>query len=145
MGETAPVQLIDLPGGNQRFAKFQLRPGADFPTLTPLDPPAVIPLHRPTVVSVSLDGVSSTEVREMWLHVETPDGSWRRHQMAWLKFPGGVVGVAVFPTTLFGSNGRVHYYASTSTQGGDEYFSEVRIATRPDARPATAAARRRER
>jgi hypothetical protein len=142
MGESAPVQLIDLPGGNQRFATFQLRPGAGFPTVSPLGPPAVVPLDRPTVVSMALDGVASTEVREIWLHVQTPDGPWRRYQMAWLKSQGGVVGVAVFPTTLFGSDGRVHYYASASTLGGDEYFSEVRIAASPGAKPAPSAARR---
>jgi len=143
MGESAPVQVIDLPGGNQRFASFTLRPGADFPVLQAIDPPAEIPLDAPTVVSMGLEGVSSTEVREMWLHVQTPDGPYRRYQMAWLKSPGGVVGVAVFPTTMFDADGRVRFYASASTQGGDEYFSEVRVASRPGAQAPPTAARRR--
>ena len=78
----------------------------------------------------------------MWLHVQTPDGPWRRYQMAWLKSPGGVVGVAVFPTTLFGEDGRAHYYASASTQGGDEYYSEVQVAARPGAGPPAGARNR---
>ena len=140
LGEAAPVQVIDLPGGNQRFASFLLRSGQAFATLTALDPPAVVPLDQPTVVSMALDGVQPTSVHEMWLHVQTPDGPWRRYQMAWLKATGGVVGVAVFPTTLFGEDGRARYYSSASTNGGDEYFSEVYVAARAAA--ATASRRR---
>jgi hypothetical protein len=133
LGETAPVQVIDLPGGNQRFASFQLRPASDLPSLATVNPPSTIPLDQPTVISAALDGVQTSELREMWLHVQTPDGPWRRYQMAWLKAPGGVVGVAVFPTTLFGQDGRARYYTSASTQAGDEYYSEVGEAARPDA------------
>ncbi len=141
-GESAPVQVIDLPGGNQRFANFMLNPGTDFPTLTLIDPPAVIPLDRPTVVSAALEGVDSAEIHEMWLHVQTPDGPWRRYQMAWLRAPGGTVGVAVFPTTLFDADGHVECYVSAATQAGDEYFSEIQVMSRPDAKPPAAVRKR---
>jgi hypothetical protein len=127
-GEQAPIQVIDLPGGNQRFASFELGANADSPSLVPSPAPVLIPLGRPTVVSATLDGVTTADVREMWLHVREPEGSWRRYQMMMLKAPAGVVGVAVFPTALFDSRGHTRYYMSASDQTGDEYFTEILTA-----------------
>ncbi|HEY2954898.1 MAG TPA: PEGA domain-containing protein [Candidatus Eisenbacteria bacterium] len=127
-GENAAVQVIDLPGGNQRFATFELGVDRDLPTLTPTATPGLINLGRPTVISASLDGVTTADVREMWLNVRETDGSWRRYQMVMLKAPAGVVGVAVFPTALFDGRGTTRYYMSASTQTGDEYFTEILTA-----------------
>ena len=124
-GETAPVQVIDLPGGNQRFATFEFGLDVERGQLLALAPPARIPLDRPTVISAALQGVSPAEVREMWLHLRTPDGSWRRYQMTLLKATGGVVGTAVYPPTMFDEHGRARWYVSASTQTGDEYFTEI--------------------
>lgn len=133
-GERAPVQVIDLPGGNQRFATFEFGVSGERPALEPVDPPARIPLDAPTVISGALRGVSSTEVREMWLHVRTPDGTWRRVQMTMMKASGGVVGVAVYPPTLFDEQGRARWYVSASTQTGDEYFTEI-VTSQAEAPP----------
>jgi hypothetical protein len=136
-GETAPIEVIDLPGGNQRFATFELGLNVDSPTLVAGPLPASLSVGRPTVVSASLDGVTSADVREMWLNVREPEGTWRRYQMVMLKAPDGVVGVALFPIALFDSRGAARYYISASSQTGDDYFTEILTArTAPRQRPA---------
>ncbi len=127
-GESAAVQVIDLPGGNQRFANFELGLGADPRRLEPLAQPDHVLYDRPELASASLDGATASEVREMWLHVHTPDGPWRRYPMDLLRSAGGVVGVTVFPVTLFDDQGRTQYYMSAQTQTGDEYFTEIATA-----------------
>jgi PEGA domain len=126
--EDAPVQVIDLPGGNQRFATFDLGLATQRPRLVQASPLMRIPIDRPTVLSATLQTVAQSDVREMWLHVRTPDGTWRRYPMSTLDAAGGTVGVSVFPTTLFDPHGRVPYYLSASTQTGDEYFTEIQFA-----------------
>ena len=136
-GESAPIEVIDLPGGNQRFATFELGLNVDTPTLQAGSLPALLPVGRPTVVSSSLDNVTTNDVREMWLNVREPEGTWRRYQMVMLKAPDGVVGVAVFPVALFDARGAARYYMSASTQTGDDYFTEILTAhTTPRSRPA---------
>ena len=127
-GEVAPVQVIDLPGGNQRFATFEFGLDVERGSMNALAPPARIPLDRPTVISASLQGVTVSEVREMWLHLRTPDGTWRRYQMSMLKATGGVVGSAIYPPTMFDESGRARWYVSASTQTGDEYFTEIYVS-----------------
>jgi hypothetical protein len=137
-GESAPVDVIDLPGGNQRFATFELGLNVDTPDLQAAPLPALVPLGRPTVVSASIDNVTSSDVREMWLNVREPDGTWRRYQMVMLKAPDGVVGVAVFPVALFDARGIARYYVSATTQTGDDYFTEILTAhSAPRQKPAT--------
>jgi PEGA domain-containing protein len=136
-GESAPIEVIDLPGGNQRFATFELGLNVDTPTLQAGPLPALLPVGRPTVVSSSLDNVTTNDVREMWLNVREPEGTWRRYQMVMLKAPDGVVGVAVFPVALFDARGAARYYMSATTQTGDDYFTEILTAhTTPRSRPA---------
>jgi hypothetical protein len=117
-----------LPGGNQRFATFEMGVNAEAPSLEIGPLPAAIPLSRPTVVAGNLDGVTPTQVREMWLNVREPDGPWRRYQMVMIKSPGGVVGVALFPVALFDSHGSARYYISATSQTGDDYFTEILTA-----------------
>jgi hypothetical protein len=126
-GEEAPVQVIDLPGGNQRFATLDV--GADFdqPRLAAALPGRVA-VGQPTVLSASLDRAREGDVREMWLHVRTPEGAWRRYPMNMMQAPGGLVGVAVFPTDLFGERGRTSWYVSALAPTGDEYFTEIQPA-----------------
>ncbi len=123
--QSAPVQVIDLPGGNQRFANFELGVGAGGPRLAAVGGTQRFAIGSAATVSASLDGVSSTDAREMWLHVRTPEGAWRRYQMALLKSPTGVVGVAVFPSQLFDPGSRARWYASATVSTGDEYFTEI--------------------
>jgi hypothetical protein len=124
-GEESMVQVIDLPGGNQRFATFELSATVDRPRFVSLPIPPRLPLDRPTLLSATLEGIAAPEVREMWLHVLTPEGAWRRYPMNVLKSPGGVVGAAVFPTALFDPKGRAKCYFSVSISSGDEYFTEI--------------------
>jgi hypothetical protein len=137
--DQAPVQVIDLPGGNQRFASFQFGLGIEAPRFTLIGETGAMPRDRPSVVSVALGDVSSDEVREMWLHVRSPEGSWRRYPMQQLEGSGAVVGVAVFPLAMLDSKGRAPYYASAATMLGDEYFTELQNVegpTPPRPRPA---------
>ena len=125
--EEGPVQVIELPGGNLRYATIELGLNLDAPQLVAALPER-IPFGRPTVLSASLNGAREGDVREMWLHVRTPEGAWRRYPMSMMKAPGGLVGVAVFPTILFDAHGRAAWYVSASTPMGDEYFTEMRPA-----------------
>ena len=128
-GEQSPVQVIDLPGGNQRFANFELGLGIERPALQVLGAPIRVPLDQPSVISAALQGLHAGEAREMWLHVRQPDGAWRRYPMVMMKAPGGIVGSTVFPNTLLDSQGRTPFYVSANNQTGDDYFSEILTAT----------------
>jgi len=133
-GEESAVQVIDLPGGNQRFANFELGLGIERPTLSVLGTPIRVPLDQPAVVSAALQGLHAGEAREMWLHVRQPDGAWRRYPMVMMKAPGGIVGSTVFPNTLLDAQGRTPFYVSASNQTGDDFYSELLTAT--EAAPA---------
>jgi hypothetical protein len=124
-GQEAPIQVIDLPGGNQRFAVFELGLDQDVPRLT-VDAPARVPRDRPSVISGTLAGVSATEVRGMWLHARLAEGPWRRYNMTILKAPSGAVGVAPFPLAAFDAQGKARYYLSAQYGQGDESFTEMR-------------------
>jgi PEGA domain-containing protein len=133
-GEQPPVQVIDLPGGNQRYATFELGAGTLPPRFVRGGNVDRMPLDRATVISGTIEGVRPADLREMWLHVRTPDGGWRRYPMSTLPAPGGVVGVSVFPVALFDPQGRAAFYLSASTASGDEYFTEIETATATTAR-----------
>jgi len=127
-GEASPVQVIDLPGGNQRYATFQFGTGIDYPRLHLLSAPDPTRGDQASVVTAALEGVAASQVREMWLHVRTPQGVWRRYPMTMLGSPSGAVGTAVFPGTLLDAAGRVPYYTSAMMASGDEYFTELASA-----------------
>jgi len=127
-GESAPVQVIDLPGGNQRFATFEIGLGAGGPQLVPVQTAEHVSSDHPTLVSGALDGVRFADVREMWLHVRGSDGPWRRYALDIMKSPAGVIGVTVFPLGVFDGQGRTQYYLSASTATGDEFFTEMKTA-----------------
>ena len=137
-GQDSPVQVIDLPGGNQRFARFELDAGADHPLLR-VPAPGRLSLEAPTVVSAELEGVGAADVREMWLHVSTPEGQWRRYAMNVLKAPGGAVGAGVFPVVQLDRRGRARFYVSVATRSGDEVFSEIQTALGPPSASAASA------
>jgi hypothetical protein len=125
--EEAPVLVLDLPGGNERFATLQFGLNETRPRLQAALA-GLVPLDRPTVVSASLDRAREGDVREIWLHVRTPEGAWRRYPMSVMKAAGGIAGVAVFPTVLFDPRGRAAWYVSALTPMGDEYFTEIQTA-----------------
>jgi PEGA domain-containing protein len=127
-GQEAPIQVIDLPGGNQRFAVFELGLDQDVPRLK-VDVPSRIPRDRPAVLSATVVGIPAPEVREMWLHVRMAEGAWRRYALTVLKAPAGAAGVATFPTAAFDAQGRARYYVSAHSGQGDETFTEIRTIT----------------
>lgn len=127
-GQEAPIQVIELPGGNQRFAVFELGLDLEVPRLA-VDIPARIPRDRPAVLSATLIGLAPSEVREMWLHVRMAEGAWRRYGMTVLKSPTGTAGVATFPTAAFDEQGRARYYVSAHSGQGDEIVTEIKTVT----------------
>jgi hypothetical protein len=127
-GQEAPIQVIELPGGNQRFAVFELGLDMEVPRLA-VDIPVRIPRDRPVVLSATVVGIASTEVREMWLHVRMAEGAWRRYGMTVLKSPAGAAGVATFPTAAFDELGRARYYVSAHSGQGDEIVTEIKTVT----------------
>jgi hypothetical protein len=124
-GEEAPVQLIELPGGNQRFANFQFGTGLDRPKLTLVAGTGSLPRDRSSVASAVMPDMGLSELKEMWLHARTPEGTWRRYAMTLLQSPEGAVGVTVFPVTVLDKSGRAPFYVSALTVVGDEYFTEL--------------------
>jgi hypothetical protein len=128
-GQEAPIQLIDLPGGNQRFATFEFGPMQDIERPHIVLAGAVrVAIDKPAVVSATFENTTPSEVREMWLHVKSPEGAWRRMQMTLLSSQGTVVGVTPFPATLLDGSGKSTYYVSGIVAQGDEYFTELQQA-----------------
>ncbi len=129
-GQDSPVQVIDLPGGNQRFASFDLDAAIDRPLLNVASPGRLTP-GTPAPISATLEGMMAVDVREMWLHVSTPEGQWRRYPMNVIKAPGGAVGTVLFPASQLDDHGRARYYVSVSSRSGDEVFTEIQTALGP--------------
>ncbi len=129
-GETAPVQVIDLPGGNKRFASFQFGLDSDLPPLKLSASYSVLSNKKPTLVEASLAGLDWHDVREAWLHVRTGEGLWRRYQMTISEGPNGALLSAAFPTQSFDAQGRVSWYMSAATAQGDEFHTEMQRSTR---------------
>jgi hypothetical protein len=128
-GETAPVQVIDLPGGNQRFATFNFGLEIESARVTLLAPQRVMAANTTTLISAQLENLQPTDVRESWLHVRAPEGLWRRYPMNVMRGPSGTVVASVFPLNAFDGQGQTRWYVSAMTQQGDEVFSEIQSAT----------------
>jgi hypothetical protein len=121
--ETAPIQVVDLPGGNERFLTFEFgSPQSLRFTHQPLSRISVI---QPPLVSAALVGTPQPKVKEMWLNVRTPEGSYRRYAMTLLAAPGSTTGAVVFPIGLLDADGRSQYYLSASTADGEDYYTEM--------------------
>lgn len=129
-GETAPVQVIDLPGGNRRFASFQFGLDSDLPPLRLKGSFATISANRPTVITAELEGLDVRDLRDAWLHVRSSEGLWRRYQMALRNGGDGAELSVAFPNMVFDPQGRVTWYLSASTPQGDEFFTEIQRSTR---------------
>jgi hypothetical protein len=126
-GEDSPVQVIDLPGGNLRYANFTLG-GALGPARIHLRVP---PGSTPAIVVAAIPALSRRDLREMWLHVRSPEGTWQRHAITLRDGPSGLEGVIPFPHP-----GRsLPWYVSALGPTGEEYFTEMQ--GRPASRPAS--------
>ena len=119
------MQLIDLPGGNRRFASFAFGTGTSPPRLVLQSPRGSVEKDVATPVSVSLRGASARDVREIWLHVGAPGGSWKRYAMTVLPGEAGAVGVVVFPAALLDDHGNAPFYVSALMSTGEECFTEI--------------------
>jgi hypothetical protein len=126
-GGSSAVQMIDLPGGNQRFATFDFGGGVEPPHFK-LDAPERFSEAEPVVISVTVDGLGTGEVREMWLHVRGPEGTWERYPMSRLDSRTAAVGALTFPIGAFDAQGTTQWYASIVSAQGDEYFTELQDA-----------------
>jgi hypothetical protein len=138
-GETAPVQVIDLPGGNQRFASFNFGLDLSPATVNLVGNTRTFVAGQPQMVSAQLAGLDGNDVNEEWLHVRTPEGLWRRYAMTLVHGAGSPVVTSVFPDNVFDRAGSVRWYVSATTKQGDEYFSELQTSNLVTAaRPAAA-------
>ncbi len=127
-GETAPVQVIDLPGGNRRFASFGFGLETPSPQVVLLGGVHPASANEQVVLSATLTTLQLGDVREAWLHVSTPEGLWRRYPMTAMRGARGPVLVCVFPPASL-AGGSARWYVSASTLQGDEYFSEMQVAS----------------
>jgi hypothetical protein len=129
-GVTAPVQVIDLPGGNKRFAQFQFGLDADLPPLKLKSDYASLPAKKPALIEASLDGLDWKDVREAWLHVRTGEGLWRRYQVTVEEGARGAQLSANFPPGVGEAGARVTWYMSAATNQGDDFYTEMQRSMR---------------
>jgi hypothetical protein len=128
-GEDTPPQVIELPGGNRRFASFAF--GLDAaPELRLQAAMPVLVSGRVQTVSATIEDLVPSEVREAWLHVRSGDGLWRRVAMQVQPWPTGTVVSVAFPEAVFDDKGRTQWYLSVTTPQGDEYVTEMQRTTR---------------
>jgi len=129
-GVVAPIQVIDLPGGNKRFATFQFGLDSDLPPLKLDGDEKKLLSKKPAVISASLDGLEADDLREAWLHVITPDGLWSRFEMTIEAGTRGAVLTVNFPVSQFSGEDKATWYLSAATKQGDEFFTEVQKSGR---------------
>ena len=135
-GEEVPVQVIDLPGGNERFASFTFGTGGLFPRLVLKSPLASASRDVPATVRVALKDLSAGDVREAWLHVRAVSGTWRRYPMNVVSGDTDPLAVVSFPASPSEVRGDAPFYVSVLISTGEEFFTDVygngaRIAPRP--------------
>jgi hypothetical protein len=137
-GEQSEVDVIDLPGGNRRFADFTFGRDEQLPRIVVTE--GLTAAADAQTVAVRLDGMQKDDVLEMWLHVRAPRGTWMRYPMALHDKATGVVGSVTIGTNAEFDVGYVPYYVSATSRTGDEYFTEIRtpdrLARRTPSRPA---------
>src|SRR5207249_8270846 len=64
-GESLPVQVIDLPGGNERYASFSFGTVAFYPKLVIRSPREPVSRDVATPVNVMAMGLAAKDVREI--------------------------------------------------------------------------------
>jgi hypothetical protein len=129
-GESPPVQVIDLPGGNRRFAMFQFGLDSDLPPLKLKGDYGQLPLHKATLIEATLDGLDWHDLREAWLHVRTADGLWRRYEATIEEGPRGTQLSVNFPADITDGSSRATWYMSASTSQGDDFYTEMQRSNR---------------
>jgi len=129
-GESTPVQVIDLPGGNRRFAMFQFGLDSDLPPLRLKGDYGQLPLRKATLIEATLDGLDWHDLREAWLHVRTTDGLWRRYEATIEEGTRGTLLSVVFPANLADGSNRATWYLSASTSQGDDFYTEIQRSSR---------------
>jgi len=128
-GVTAPIQVIDLPGGNKRFATFQFGLDSDLPPLKLQGPFPNLLSKQPATIVATLDGLEADDVREAWLHLCTPDGLWSRYAMAIAPGDHGTELRVTLPTAGFKADEKATWYLSAATKQGDDFFTDMQKST----------------
>jgi hypothetical protein len=129
-GVTAPIQVIDLPGGNKRFATFQFGLDSDLPPLRLDGATKQLLSKTPAVVSATLDGLEAEDLREAWLHVLMPNGLWSRFPMTIEPGDRGAVLNVSFPVSEYNGEQKATWYLSAVTKQGDDFFTEMQRSGR---------------
>jgi hypothetical protein len=129
-GVTAPIQVLDLPGGNKRFATFQFGLDSDLPPLKLDGSMAKLLSKSPAVISASLDGLEADDLREAWLHLLTPDGLWSRFPVTISAGDHGALLNVSFPVSEFNGEQKAIWYLSAATKQGDDFFTEMQKSGR---------------
>lgn len=122
-GEQSPVQVIDLPGGNQRFASLRFGARSPAPQLA-----LTVAGSRPSgslSVKGTLRGVKALELSSMWLFVQRADGRWSRIALETSPSPEGAVGVGEIQAPAKSSGTAPRMYLSALRVTGEEYFTEI--------------------
>lgn len=127
-GQTSAVQVIDLPGGNERYATFTFGAGGEPARLVLESPHGSVARDGSTPVSALLVGVPPRLTREFWLHVCMPTGAWMRYPMATSEVGGVMTATVPFPPTALDDQGDARFYVSVLSQTGEEWFSEIHHA-----------------
>jgi hypothetical protein len=127
-GEQSAVQVIDLPGGNRRFANIRFENDAEtFRLVTRIERAQT---RGSMAVTATLRGVRALDLASMWLHVRCGDGVWRRLPMEIAPISGGASGTTELqPSELLKGSVPV-YYVSALRITGEEYFTEIAPASR---------------
>ncbi len=118
--ESSAVQVIDLPGGNQRYANLTFGGGRAVTLIARTEPS-----DAGTRVIAQLPGVRAGELLSMWLHVYA-DGSWKRIPMTYATTRGSCQGGADLPASR--PSEHPAYYVSATRNTGEEYFTEIHDA-----------------
>lgn len=126
--ETAPVQLVDLPGGNVRYTTFAFGLDTESPQVVLMS--AVRPSNASdnAMVTATVPGLRLGDVREAALHVRGRDGLWRAYPMTAMRGARGPVVVCVFPPAAFEGQSSARWYVSVATAQGDEVVTEMQTA-----------------
>jgi len=126
----APIQVIDLPGGNKRFATFQFGLDSDLPPLKLEGAYQSLLSKKPALITATLDGLEADDLREAWLHLRTPDGLWTRYEMTIEAGDHGAVLTVNFPASTFNGEEKASWYLSAATKQGDDFFTEMQKSGR---------------
>src|SRR5262249_35085516 len=126
----APIQVIDLPGGNRRYATFQCGLDSDLPPLKLEGTYLNLLSKKPAVITATLDGLEADDLREAWLHLRTPEGLWSRYEMTIEAGARGAMLTVNFPASSYNGEEKASWYLSAATKQGDDFYTDMQRSGR---------------